>query len=74
MDGVERPVLRADSLFRAVAVGPGRHEVELVYRPASFIIGAAVSAAALLAIAALALARGSPQTGQTSTVPSTSLK
>ncbi|MBL8589516.1 MAG: hypothetical protein JNK46_13365 [Methylobacteriaceae bacterium] len=35
VDGVERPLARADLLFRGVEVGPGRHRVEFIFRPFS---------------------------------------
>jgi hypothetical protein len=43
VNGVERPILRADYLFRAVPLEPGRHRVEFVYRPRSFTVGAGIS-------------------------------
>lgn len=55
-DGRAVPILRADGVFRAVALPPGPHRVVFRYRPLSVWIGAALSAAALLCI--LALARG----------------
>ena len=55
VDGKPRPILRADGWLRAVALPPGPHRVELVYRPVSFYAGSAVSAAALLATAVLLL-------------------
>jgi Bacterial membrane protein YfhO len=54
VDGKETRVLRADYLFRAVAVPPGEHLVEFRYQPQSFQIGRAISLAAL-AIAVVAL-------------------
>ncbi|PIS31765.1 hypothetical protein COT42_00020 [Candidatus Saganbacteria bacterium CG08_land_8_20_14_0_20_45_16] len=36
-------IRRANYMFRAIRVGPGRQTVEFVYRPASFIVGAAIS-------------------------------
>jgi hypothetical protein len=55
VDGEVGELLRANYLFRAVAVPGGRHEVRFVYRPASFIVAAWVSGgswiAALLALA-----------------------
>jgi hypothetical protein len=55
-DGRPATILRADGVFRAVALPPGSHRVVFRYRPLSVWIGAALSAAALLCI--LALARG----------------
>ncbi|MDB5545456.1 MAG: conserved rane protein of unknown function [Hyphomicrobiales bacterium] len=43
VDGVAKPLLRADLLFRGVEVGPGRHEVTFAFRPFS---GANLMAAA----------------------------
>jgi hypothetical protein len=58
LDGSAVPVLRANVAFRAVAVPPGRHQVELRYRPASVCWGAALTGAGLLALAALLVRRG----------------
>ena len=57
VDGRRAPVLRANAAFRAVPVGAGRHVVEMVYRPLSVIVGAALSAAAALVGLGTALAR-----------------
>lgn len=43
VDGQPVPVLRANYLFRAVSVPAGEHRIEFLYRPLSFILGAAVS-------------------------------
>jgi hypothetical protein len=51
LDGRPAPVLRANVLFRAVAVPAGAHRLELRYRPGSALAGAVVSAAGLLASA-----------------------
>lgn len=53
-DGKSLPILRADGLFRAVALSAGTHRVTFRYRPLSVAIGAAISAAALLAVLVLA--------------------
>jgi hypothetical protein len=55
LDGQRVDVLRANYAFRAVAVKPGAHHVEFIFRPVSFYIGAAISCTALLigAIAAI---------------------
>jgi hypothetical protein len=39
VDGATAPLLRADGAFRAVPVGPGRHEVELRYWPPGLSAG-----------------------------------
>jgi hypothetical protein len=57
IDGRPAPVLRANLGFRAVAVGPGRHAIEYVYRPASVRLGAGLFALGLLGFAAAALGR-----------------
>ena len=54
VDGRPAPVLRANVLFRAVRLAPGRHEVRFTYRPAAATLGAGSSAAGLLLAAALA--------------------
>ena len=46
VDGVAAPVLRANYLFRGVAVPAGAHQVRLAYRPMSFYLGAGLSALA----------------------------
>ena len=45
-DGAPADLVRANGLFRAVRLNPGRHTVEFVYRPRAFRLGAAVSGAA----------------------------
>jgi hypothetical protein len=47
VDGQETPVLRANTVFRAVRVPAGRHVIEQVYRPRALIVGLAISALAL---------------------------
>ena len=57
VDGRESRLLRANTAFRAVAVPPGQHLVEFVYRPRAVTLGLALttlSAAAALAVAARA--------------------
>jgi hypothetical protein len=53
VDGVPEPVLRANGKHRAVAVGPGRHEVVLRYEPPGYAVGVAVSLLSLLAVGLL---------------------
>jgi hypothetical protein len=54
LDGAPVPIVAANHLFRAVSAPAGRHRVRFEYRPGTFLAGAAVSAAAVLAILALA--------------------
>ena len=53
VDGVETPVVRADSLFRAVALDAGDHNVELYFESSSFERGALLSLGALVVIIVL---------------------
>jgi len=46
VDGQTTPILRADLMFRAVRLPPGRHTVEFRYRPQSVRTGVGVSVAA----------------------------
>ena len=48
VDGEEVPLLEADTMFSAMAVGEGTHEIELRYRTPGLAAGAAISGAALL--------------------------
>ena len=43
VDGVEKPIWRANSLFRAVEAPSGAHTITFRYRPASFIWGSVIS-------------------------------
>jgi hypothetical protein len=52
VDGRPRPLLVADYVLRAVALEAGAHEIEFVFRPVSYRVGAAVSLAALAGLAA----------------------
>ena len=53
VDGRSTDVLRANAVFRAVAVPAGRHVVEMVYRPWSVLVGLTLSAAAVVVLASL---------------------
>jgi hypothetical protein len=55
VDGVAAPIVRADFLFRGVALGPGHHHVTFVYRTPGRELGAAVTrwTAVLLALTAI---------------------
>jgi hypothetical protein len=57
LDGADVPVLRADHAFRAVALPPGRHEIEFVFTPRRLHVGAAITIAALAVVVALLLPR-----------------
>jgi hypothetical protein len=48
VDGAPTTILRADYLFRAVWVPPGRHSVEFSYRSFWLFVGASISTAAWL--------------------------
>ena len=59
VDGEERPLLKADTMFSALALAPGRHEIELRYTTPGLIPGAVISAIGfLLFLAETALAGG----------------
>jgi hypothetical protein len=57
VDGAAQPILRADIGLRAVALEPGTHRVLFAFRPLTLYASAAVSVAAALAVAFLALRR-----------------
>ncbi|HEX3179461.1 MAG TPA: YfhO family protein [Methylomirabilota bacterium] len=57
IDGAEAPVLRAHHAFRAVALTPGRHDVEFTFRPRGLVTGAVISLVALAGVLALCLRR-----------------
>jgi uncharacterized membrane protein YfhO len=61
VDGIETPVLRADVLFRAIALDAGEHDVELFFDSASFWQGALLSAGALFVIILVFLWRWLPR-------------
>jgi hypothetical protein len=50
LDGRDVPVLTVDGLLRGVVVPAGAHVVAFRYRPASWLVGAALSGLALLAL------------------------
>jgi hypothetical protein len=55
VDGRDEPVQRADVLFRAVALAPGEHEVEVYFQSDAFARGAFISLVGLLVVAGLLL-------------------
>jgi hypothetical protein len=58
VDGRETPLLRANVAFRAVAVGAGRHSVEMRYRPRALLVGLALTALTGLILLAAGVAAG----------------
>ncbi len=68
VNGMSRPVLRANGLFRAVEIPAGSSEVVFEFRPRSFIIGARVSAGAVLAVLLLIFVTRSSSLATTRTV------
>lgn len=57
VDGAEAPIVRANTMFRAVPLTAGRHEVEFLFRPGSVRSGAMVSALGLILAGFLAWPR-----------------
>jgi Bacterial membrane protein YfhO len=53
VDGHPAPVLRANALFRGIPLGPGHHRAEMVFRPRSVKLGAALSLVSLLGVLGL---------------------
>jgi hypothetical protein len=53
VDGLAAPILRANALFRAVPLPAGHHRVEMLFRPPSATLGAALSLVTLLGALAL---------------------
>ena len=55
VNGIKSKILRANYLFRAVALKKGTHHVRFVYRPYSFYIGMVISILTLFIIVTLLL-------------------
>jgi hypothetical protein len=55
IDGVEVPLLRANFLFRAAAVGPGRHTVSFTFAPDSYRRGRGITLGTLATLAVVSL-------------------
>jgi uncharacterized membrane protein YfhO len=51
VDGVPAGIVRANGLYRAVAIPPGRHVIRFSYRPREFLIGLTISAVTGLLLA-----------------------
>ena len=50
VDGVPAEMVQANGLFRALRLVPGRHRIEMTYRPLPLVIGAWISVASLLVV------------------------
>ncbi|MBU1614757.1 YfhO family protein, partial [bacterium] len=50
VDGVQTKIYRANYTFRAIQIKEGRHRIEFIYRPLSFIIGSLGSIITLLVL------------------------
>ena len=50
VDGAPATVVRANGLYRAVALTPGRHVIRFTYRPREFLIGLMITVATGLAL------------------------
>jgi len=55
VDGLQATIARADGLWRAVRLSPGRHRVEFLYRPRALAVGAAISLGGILCLVGLIL-------------------
>jgi hypothetical protein len=55
VDGQPAPLLRANVVFRGVALSAGRHDVEFVYRPREVVQGLLVSALTALVVLGVAV-------------------
>ncbi|NOT27337.1 MAG: YfhO family protein, partial [Acidobacteria bacterium] len=53
VDGQPASIARANGLWRAVHLAPGKHRVEFRYRPRALAVGATISAAGLLCVLGL---------------------
>ena len=54
VDGQDQPLLRADYIFRGVALRPNVHAVEFRYRPTTFVVGALLSLLSLAGVLLIA--------------------
>jgi Bacterial membrane protein YfhO len=50
VDGADVPIMPTDVAFRGVLIAPGQHRVLYTYRPASFALGVAVAALAVVVL------------------------
>ena len=61
VDGNPAPIHEAYSMLRGVVVEAGKHRIEMVYRPASVYLGAALTALGLAGAAVLAVRGAGPR-------------
>jgi hypothetical protein len=52
VDSAERPILRVDAILRGVQLEAGRHQIDFIYLPTSFKLGAFLSCLALCFLSA----------------------
>jgi uncharacterized membrane protein YfhO len=60
VDGQETKIYRADYTFRAIPLNAGTHQVEFIYDPLSFKLGAAISILGVIGCVTLYLTRRKP--------------
>ena len=60
VDGKETKIYRADYTFRAIPLNAGTHQVEFIYDPLSFKLGAAISILGIIGCVAIYLIRRKP--------------
>jgi hypothetical protein len=70
VDGAAAPILRANLMFRAVALEPGTHEIIFSYAPAAWRTGAALSLATLAVLTLACVASVFPRLGASRVGPS----
>ena len=58
VDGRPAEIVEVFGVVMGIVVGPGSHELTLVYRPRLFLVGALISLASLAALIVLAVMRG----------------
>lgn len=57
VDGEEEEILRANYLLRAVSLGPGSHDVDIVFKPKSYVYGRYITLATLAVMIIAAVSR-----------------
>jgi len=63
IDGRPADIVEVFGVVMGIVVGPGSHELTLVYRPRLFLAGALISLTSLVALIVLAVLRGSTGSG-----------